>query len=175
MDNYSNINKNNKGISLIEIVIVVAILTIIGSVFVLSTSVATDKHITSCAEMLSSSLEQTRSLALGRKNASIKIWQETSGDVIKVQMIVDNANYGNEVAIGREGTTVTVTEGFGLSATTYDLSTKGLTGVTVSFSRSNGSVIGSPTYSSFEITNGHRKMLVNLDKFSGRVETIRVN
>ena len=78
---------NNAGISIVEIVIVVAIMGIIGGAVLLSTTVATDKQVSSCAEKLVSSLEQTRSLVMGKQSGYVKIWQDP-GDYVYIQMYI---------------------------------------------------------------------------------------
>lgn len=168
MNNKNDIKTNNKGISLIEIIIVIAIMVILGGVFFLSTAVATNKQVNSCANKVASSLESARSLAIGKKGAYIAIWQDV-GDYVKCQIYVDGeapggTAYGDEIAIGHPGLTVTVYTSTG-SYTLAGHATKTF----VSFSRSNGSVNDSIYVKSIEVKNGSRSITVEIDKFTGRV------
>jgi len=163
-----SIQIDNKGISLIEIIIVLAIMAIIGGAFFLTTSIATDKHVTSCAEKISASLEQTRNLAMGKQSGYILISQ-APGDYVYCQMYVDGQAYGDRVAIGHSGLTVKITPD---SGSPYILSS--VTNIRIDFSRSNGSVTNSPAIKEIVVTNGHKSMLVKIDKFTGRVSVERI-
>jgi len=158
--NNLNIKKNNKGVSLIEIIAVVAIMTIIVGTVVLTTKVATDKHVNSCAVKLASSLEQTRNLAMGKQGAYLSIWQNP-GDYVYIQIYVNGSPYGDRVAIGRPGITINVTGGSNPSI--------GASPENIHFSRSNGSVTDSPGVSKLSVTNGSRVFDVNIDTYTGRV------
>ena len=159
---------DNRGISLIEIIIVFAIISIIGAITFLSTTVATDKQVNSCGLKIGSSLEQTRNLAMGKQSGYVVISQ-APGDSVYVQMYVDGAPYGDLVAVGKPGLTVEVTyEG----AAPANLSALG--SVTVEFDRGNGSVKttgGAAPIVNIAVTNSRRTMNVSIDKFTGRVET----
>ncbi len=163
---------NNQGISLVEIVIVLAIMAIIGGAVLLSTTVATDKQVSSCAEKIASSLEQTRNLVMGKSNGYIEISQ-AAGDYVKVQMYVDGSTYGDEVSVGHPGLEVRVY----YSDLTSEVLTARSDAVKIYFSRSNGSIrddMGVKVVKSFEITNGRRTMEVKIDGFTGTVEVNRL-
>lgn len=168
MKKLRNNKLNNSGISIVEIVIVIAIMGIIGAAAFLSTTVATDKQVTSCAEKLSSSLEQTRNLVMGKQTGYIKIWQ-TAGDYVYIQMYMDGEEFSDEVAIGRPGIVVNYTLADG---TTGVLTAGGE--LKVYFLR-NGSVskTSGNQVSVFEVTNGRRTIEVRIDQFTGRIETVK--
>ena len=162
---------NNQGISLVEIVIVIAIMAIIGGAVLLSTTVATDKQVTSCAEKVGSSLEQIRNLVMGKSNGYIEISQ-SPGDYVYVQMYVDGNAYGDKVSVGHPGLEVRV---FYIGGAPEEILTA-RTPVKIYFSRSNGSIrtdMGDQV-SRFEITNGRRTMEVKIDSFTGRIEVNRL-
>ncbi len=167
-DSVKEIDKDNRGLSLIEIIIVISIMAFIGAVFLLSTSVATNKHVNSCAAKLTSSLEQTRNLVLGKRGGYIEFWQN-AGDNVYCQMNIDGQPYGDEVSIGHSGLTITVNTYNSLTGTSgsYTLSGHGRTRVT--FSRSNGSVKDDEYVTSIVITNNYRSITISIDKFTGRV------
>lgn len=158
-ENYS-IKSNNKGLSLVEIIIVLAIMSIIGVAAYMTTAMATDKQVNECALKLVSSIEQTRNLTLGKQSGYVHISQ-ASGDYVYVQMYIDGKAYGDLVAVGRPGITVYVG---GTKLT--DMAT----GVDIAFERSNGSLKGaSPT--EIQVTNGRRTMKITIDSYTGRVES----
>jgi len=160
---------NNAGISLVEVIIVLAIMGIIGGAVLLSTSVATNKQVNSCAEKLASSLEQTRNLVMGKQKGYLRIWQDP-GDYVYIQMYIDGDKFSDEVAIGKPGITVNYT----LADGSTGVLTAG-TPIDVGFLR-NGSVSKASGFSQvkqFEITNGNRVVVVNIDQFTGRIETVK--
>jgi len=163
---------NNKGVSLVEIVIVVAIMAIVGGAVLLSTTVATDKQVSSCAEKIASSLEQTRNLVMGKSNGYVEISQ-AAGDYVYVQMFVDGNTFGDKVSVGHPGVQVTV---YYTDGSSPEVLTARTDPIKIYFSRSNGSVrsdMGNQV-GRFEITNGRRTMEVKIDNFTGRVEVNRL-
>lgn len=165
---------NNAGISLVEIIIVIAIMGIIGGAVILSTAVATDKQVSSCAEKLSSSLEQTRSLVMGKQSGYVEVWQ-AAGDYVYIQMWVDGEKFGDEVAIGKPGVVVNYSKVEDDGSVTTGTLTAG-SSLKVGFNR-NGSMLKKTGYDQvfeFSVTNGKRVVLVKIDMFTGRVETEKV-
>ena len=160
MDKNKSFKLNNEGLSLIEIIIVLAIMAVIGAAAYMSTAMATDKQVNECALKIASSIEQTRNLTLGKQSGYVHISQ-TSGDYVYIQMYIDGKEYGDRVAVGRPGITVSVS-GVKLTETPA--------GIDVAFKRSNGSLeSGSPT--EIVVTNGRRTMTITIDSYTGRVET----
>ncbi len=161
MMNKENRKLNNEGITLIEIIIVLAIMAIIGAATYMSLQMATNKQVVSCADKLRTSLDQTRNMALGKNSAYLKIWKDGA---VYIQMYVDNDQYyGDEISIGVAGLDVT----YDTNTTTGNV--LGATPVIVQFDRSSGGVKGSPYVKSFTITNGNRTCVVTIDHFTGRI------
>lgn len=165
MEDNKCLKSNNTGFSIIELIIVLAIMTVIGAAAFLTTAVATDKHVNSCAQKITSSLEQTRNITLGKQEGYVEIWQ-TTGDYVRCQMYIDGKPYGDEVAIGHPGLTVTVNLSDGTSPTLTSLASH----TKISFSRSNGGVIDSVSVESIVVSNSRRQITIKIDKFSGRIE-----
>ena len=154
---------NNAGISLVEIIIVLAIMGIIGGAVLLSTAIATDKQVTSCAEKLASSLEQTRSLVMGKQSGYVEISQ-VAGDYVYIQMYIDGQPFSDQVAIGKPGVIVNYTC---KDPSDGSLSTGTLTAgssLKVYFLR-NGSTskTSGDQVIEFSVTNGKRIVLVKID------------
>ncbi|MBO4908212.1 MAG: prepilin-type N-terminal cleavage/methylation domain-containing protein [Lachnospiraceae bacterium] len=166
MDKY-RLKENNKGLSLVEIIIVLAIMSALAGILLLTTSMATDKHVNSCALKIEASLEQTRSMALGKQGAALKLWQD--GDGVWLEMFVNGTDsYGGKVNVGRPGLTVTIIKNG--SPTTLDA-----TGEVIHFSRSNGSVTDVPGVTAISVTNGDRIYEVYIDTYTGKVTSEMTN
>lgn len=177
MKKWRNSKLNNSGISLVEIIIVFAIMGIIAGAVLLSTTVATDKQVSSCAEKLASSLEQTRNLVMGKQSGLIRIWQESDGNIY-IQMYMDgdynpthpeDNTFSDEIAIGKQGVTVTWTNG----SSSGNLNS----GEVLQYFLRNGSVSQTQGnhITEFTVTNGRRTILVKVDQFTGRVDTERIS
>ena len=167
---------NNKGISILELVVVVAIMAIIGVTMFLATSVATDRHVTSCANKICMSFEQTRGLTLGKQSGTIKFWLNSNNEIC-AQMYINGSEYGDEVAIGHAGLSVSfvfVNPSNPSSQTTRALSSGGCE---IEFSRSTGGVtqiifdgsVETQKLKSIIVTNGHREMTIDVDTYTGRI------
>ncbi len=152
---------NNAGLSLVELIIVLAIMAIIGAASYLSLSMATNKQVSSCADKLRTSLDQTRNLALGRSSAHLEIWKDGT---VQIQVYVNDVPYGNEISIGVAGLDVKY------DTNTVTDQTLGSTHVIVEFDRSSGGVKASPDIvKSFTVTNNNRTCIVTIDQFTGRI------
>ncbi len=165
MNKNNDLKLNNKGYSLLELIVVIGIIAVIGAAAFLTTAVATDKHVNSCAQKIASSLEQTRSIVLGKQEGYIEIWQ-TTGDYVRAQMYIDGKPYGDEVAIGHPGLTVEVTDSNGDTKTLTSLAAH----TRITFSRSNGGITDAVSIVSIKVKNSRRSITITLDKFTGRIE-----
>ena len=177
------LKSNNDGLSLLELVVVIAIMSVIGVTLFLATSVATDRHVTSCANKISSAFEQTRNLALGKQSGSIKFWIDSNGEVC-AQIYVDGNNaYSDQISIGHSGLTVTFIYVNPANPGIVFRQNLTTTGALIEFSRSTGGITsqtfdGSPIdprlkmLKQIEITNGHNTKTIEIDIYTGRVNII---
>lgn len=101
--------QNQKGFSLVELIVVIAIMAVLGTVGVLSFATVTGRQVTSCAKELESYIGQTRIQALSRKKAELKIF--TRSDGVYVNLSVE----GRDIKIGRSGLQVRYTTNTGAS------------------------------------------------------------
>ena len=159
-----NMKKNrNSGFSLVEIIIVVAIFTILGFYAFTGIALVTSRPVDECAKKIQIALEGNRNTTMGKFSASITF--SADGNGIYMEETIDGISDG-KVKIGQSGVNVT----YKLSGTDVDLST---TPITVSFDRADGSLNPQADGSylqSFEISRGDRRFTVTVDKLTGRVD-----
>lgn len=80
---YGNVfmKNNNKGFSLIELIVVVAIMAILLTVTVGNLSKAYNKDALSCGSNLASEIRSSRTVAMGKMDSCIKIFKDSKGQV----------------------------------------------------------------------------------------------
>lgn len=77
--------KDNRGISLVEIIVVVALMSILVAGSVIGISMVSGKPVDRCASSLKMALTNNRLTAVGKKTSSILIKMETDGSVWVVE------------------------------------------------------------------------------------------
>lgn len=77
--------KDNRGLSLVEIIIVVSLMAILVSASVIGISMVSGKPVDRCATSLKMALTNNRLTAVGKKTSSILIKMETDGSVWVVE------------------------------------------------------------------------------------------
>ena len=134
--------KDNKGISLVELIVVVAIMVVLTAAISLGVSTFTSKHATQCAKNMQISLNRARLGAMGKKNAYLAFFQTTDG-VYMVERF-------NEEAYGADGTRID------LSLPAADAVRIGKSGLTVTVNGADLST-GTPQYIEFNRSDGSLK------------------
>lgn len=120
---------NQKGFSLVELIIVMAIMAVIAVVGLTSFSLVTGQNVKSCASDLQSYIAQTKVQAMSRADETLTL-KETS-DGIYVNLSVE----GKDVQIGKSGIQVKYQKSDG---TTVNISDAQAQTLTLSFDRSSG-------------------------------------
>lgn len=179
--------KNNKGYSLVELIIVVAIITIIGGTVAYSISLIFSADAKGCAHSLASALADTKVNAMGRDGAYMELKRDDSGDIWVTQWVKKSTwmESGNPQKIGTrrisvfyfaEGTDV---GSFDPSAgselangTTIYLSFDRSTGAYIeTFKLKDGTQVSGSFYDGFEVIGGSKDYLIDLNKLTGKTQT----
>ncbi len=162
----------NDGFSLVELVIVVAIMVIIGGAAVTGLGLLTSRPVDECAKKIQIALEGNRNTTMGKFSSKLVFTEDANGVWLEEYI---NGNSEGKIQIGQSGVTVEyIIQANGVGpATTNDFKT---TPLEVSFNRANGSlnplVEGGNNYvTSFIVSRGDIKTLtVTIDRLTGRVE-----
>lgn len=124
------ITKNNKGVSLVELIVVISILSIIGSGVFIGLSMISGKPAMSLCNKVESCLERNRTVSMGKANSQLTISYEADG--YYSEEVLDGIT--TKTKIGDTKVAVSVSNG----TTTY---TMGLNDkIIINFDRSDGSL-----------------------------------
>ena len=93
--------KNNLGMSLVEIIIVIAILAVAAGTLGLGIGMITGKPAEKCAKKLNAIMNNNRMTTMGKLSARLEIYIDAEG-YICVDEIVDTAGEGEKVTTDRK-------------------------------------------------------------------------
>ena len=157
--------KNNKGFSLVELVVIIAIMAVLTTAIVSYIGMVGTAQAKKCANGIVSGFSQTKVCAMSRSNANMVIYSNEDGVFLKtVQGTTDRIE-----KIGNKGTvveyrTVRNSDVFSPIGSTAD------TGVKIEFDRASGAckkVSGNYCYG-FKVTAGQTTYIVNIEPLTGR-------
>lgn len=118
--------QDQRGFSLVELIVVIAIMAVVSTVGVLSFGMLSGRQVISCAEELESYIAETKVQALSRANAELEIFVKDDG--VYVNLSVE----GRDIQIGKSGLTVKYRAG-GTEVTLSDTER-----LVISFDRASG-------------------------------------
>ena len=138
----TGINNKNSGFSMVEVIIVIAIIAVMGSVLTMSVSVLSKKNVNKCAKEMVSVLERTRVLTLGKAQGDIKCtFKYDAASNSYHALIFRGGSTVSDTEIGSDSITITLTYADG----TQDVLTNlvgnpddSLNGVSFVYNRSSG-------------------------------------
>lgn len=128
---HSKLKLNNKGMSLIELIIIITIMVILTGVSGIGLSIISGKPAQSCSNKFASKLDRIRTVGMGKNSAEAIL--SFSSDGIHVTETINGAP--GESTFGA-GLNVAVTMTIGANTQTFGSSDK----VAVSFNRTDGSL-----------------------------------
>lgn len=166
--------KDNKGFSLIELIIVLALMALFSTVMIANVKTLHDIDVQNCAKNIKSLIDTSRQKAMTFKDASITIYK------------ADGKVYG-DVSTNKNGTVNTQTYECGggnpdieiTFDTGVDVSLQDIDSFTINFDRSSGSFTASETepqtqigavITSIKISRADMEEIITLNRFSGTVE-----
>ena len=133
---------NNKGYSLLEVVIIVAILGVISGFLVTSSSLFDGRRVKACADSISSLLEKVRMTNLGKDEVTLTIYKD-SDNVIKariVTMVEDKISGRTEKSVTDDVSNDNIEVYYSTDISVNSATLLGAEGMSFSFNRSSGSV-----------------------------------
>lgn len=185
-NNMENIRKNNKGYSIQELIIVIAIMAILVGFATISVSIITGWDARECAEEIESHLNHVRTNALSKLGAEMRITRDGTSDEYTIEYVeynfqgdasgslVEVATVTRTYLIGKENVTI---ECFFDDGT--DLIISDLQNVSLGFDRSSGAftevkindLTRSNVYcTSMEITRAGTTYAINMVPKTGKIE-----
>lgn len=81
---------NNKGMSLVELMVVIAIITILGGVGIMGVNAMTGKPAQKCAQQIVYSLEKHRTSTMGKVGAAYVLTRDENGDIYAKEYLSNN-------------------------------------------------------------------------------------
>lgn len=171
--------KDNRGMSLVELIIVIAIMGVIVGMTGYGLALVSKKPVDECAKKIEMVLNQNRTNAMGNTKAYVEFYLNDKNRVTVTEYLLNNAR-GDSSAIEKNTTTVIGAEGVNLrlyyrteSGESYvDLNT---TKRRIGFKRDSGSVTGDVIYTRIVVykgtdpSAGHIRT-ITLDELTGKVK-----
>ena len=85
---------NNKGFSLVELIIVVALIALFTGIAGYGMSLSSGKAADECARKLASSIQRARTSSMGKNETNIKIWKNADGVWVQETVILADKDTG---------------------------------------------------------------------------------
>lgn len=120
-------NNRDKGYSLIELVVVIAIMAILVGVFAISVSSLSGRKVNKCADEIVTTLERARVLTLGKEQNQVefRLYYDTTEKQYRAQIYQGGVVVSDRV-VGKDPIEISVT--FEGDSTAYDLKTADIKG-----------------------------------------------
>ncbi len=83
--------RDNRGLSLVELIMVLALMTLVGSILAYSINMITGRPAQKCSQKIVYSLDRHRTTAMGKIDASYKLHQDTNGTVYLIESVTDSS------------------------------------------------------------------------------------
>lgn len=157
--------KKDKGFSLVELIIVVAIIAVLTGGVAIGLGVIFDKPADGCAKKMQAVLQNARTTSLGRLDDTIEIGVESGSGKVYVKETVTDKDGTSTVRpiqyIGDSKVSITCKSGTGASMSLP---------ISIKFDRSNGGLIGGKNAcSEIKIEAKNRTRYVKLNYITGKI------
>lgn len=133
---------NNKGMSLVELMVVIAIITILGGVGIMGVNAMTGKPAQKCAQQIVYSLEKHRTSTMGKVSAKYVLTRDANGDIYAIEYLSNNdtidptTDQASKIKLGDSKMKITFWQVGSSAATLYSLESGN--GLVLEFDRSSG-------------------------------------
>ncbi|MBE5884206.1 MAG: type II secretion system protein [Lachnospiraceae bacterium] len=164
--------KDNRGLSLVEVVIVITILAVLGSLMTVGIGAAVSKSADECAEKIATTLNGARISTMGKQAVQVKIYQKDDS-IYADEVITDSA--GNVTTktnvVGKKGVEVQ----FMLRGGSYQDIGNESNPLQLSFSRTSGgfhkTTVGGVTdyCTGIQVSKGTKTKTIDLAYLTGKV------
>ncbi len=155
---------DNRGFSLVELMVVIGIIAVIIGAFSYGYSVISNKEVDQCAKKIQTVLDSTRNTAMGKRSVNLQLYYN-GGKIIAERTVNGTEVKKTEVGEGSLIVKYTFTDNTEKTLSTDPLSD-------ISFDRSSGGLnpcSGGKYLKRITISNGKKSVYVNIDKLTGRV------
>jgi prepilin-type N-terminal cleavage/methylation domain-containing protein len=167
---------DNKGFSLVEIIVVMAIMAVLTGTVAYGLSMSSNKKVEECARKIASELQSMRTLAFGKYEVIGKLYYDSGSDSYILSQTVKNSSADKDKKDDELNTTTTVV-GSGTVEVIYiesgagevKLKDKGTDGITFKFSRSTGKLVEGPTEIKFTKSDKTKTMKIEIVELTGKI------
>ncbi|MCM1100890.1 MAG: type II secretion system GspH family protein [Clostridium sp.] len=162
---------DRKGLSLVELLVVIAIMAVVGAVGIMSINAMTGRPAQQCAQKIVYSLERHRASAMGKEGASyvLKVVSGTGKIACEESFTSKGATTTTVSELGASGITITYELNDGTVKTLDDTNS-----LTLAFDRSSGAFKpqtpgGSDYCTKITVKRGGRDFVITLVPLTGKV------
>ena len=163
--------KDNRGLSLVEVIIVVTILSLVAGGAYLGVGVISGKNAEKCAKFIQAAFQDTRITTMGKTQAYLDIYRDRNGNVCIKEVEVDGAGISTESVKEIGDDTVMVYYKFeGESG--YTAIGSEANPLRISFNRSSGALeaISGKNCVEIKVVRGSRESILQIAYLTGRIE-----
>ena len=165
MDGGDIMRKDNKGMSLVELIIVIAIIAILGGLITVGMNVFSQKPADECARRIQQTLENARINCMGKHDAYVNLYKDADNRIIIEEYL--NGSSKGAIPVGTARCSVTYTLGNG---STGDLGGAG-SPLKIEFDRTNGGLKdGINGVVEIKVTAGSRTRTVSIGYLTGKID-----
>lgn len=154
--------KDNKGFSLVELIVVLAILLVLSAASVIGLSLTSGKPAEQCASELKGAILSNRTVSLGKKDAKLVVSKQADGVHVTESYTLPSGAFSKDVVIAPN----TVDLSFSTNDSTYSSVDSG--GIVIEFDRSSGSLKGYTSNIYFKASKAGKEYKVTVYQLTGK-------